>query len=347
MTSEFFLELYREMVNVGKILSAEDAMARVKIPQAQTAEFIGKALDATDLVLFKREIFGNSNFIRLSELPAGKLKLWLEKEGKDLYDKSNSTFTWAAKNKPGTKDTGHEHLCGILYFGQFANPTKVSMEEMFDIANADVLLGPSKACPHGELVSTLTEEIDAMYKLYTCLYQKGKKDNRVVEMLQHTILHRCANVMEILTTQNLIRSTDTVILRRFLAICLHRIFRACLKSHAFRYDWSYVELFCHCVRHNTVKRNFADDTIEISNRVAGAAEQVVLPNKLYIKITVCLVNIIDAVTNDKATIKLPKDIANALDVTFTEEPLPKELLDKLKNLHISEVTTEIEAGECG
>ena len=35
------------------------------------------------------------------------------------------------------------------------------MGEMFDIANADVLLGPSKACPHGELVSTLTEEINA------------------------------------------------------------------------------------------------------------------------------------------------------------------------------------------
>jgi hypothetical protein len=194
------------------------------------------------------------------------------------------------------------------------------MMTIFDIANADVLLGPSKACPHGELVSTLTEEIDAMYRLYTCLYQKDNEGTGVVGMLQHAILHRCANVMEILTTQNLIRSTDTAILRRFLAVCLHRIFRA-------------------CVRHNTVKRsNFADDTIEISNRVAGAAEQVVLPNKLYVKITVCLVNIIDAVTNNKATIKLPKGIAKALDVAFTEEPLPEELLDKLKNLHISEGT---------
>ena len=104
------------------------------------------------------------------------------------------------------------------------------------IANADVLLGPSKACPRGQLVSTLTEEIDATYKLYICLYQKDKKVTRVVEMLQHAILHRCANV--ILTTQNLIRSTDTSILRRFLAICLHRIFRSCIKSHVFRYDWS-------------------------------------------------------------------------------------------------------------
>ena len=49
-------------------------------------------------------------------------------------------------------------------------------------------------------------------------------------------------------------------------------------------------------------------------------------------------NIIDAVTNNKATIKLPKGIAKALDVAFTEEPLPEELLDKLKNLHISEGT---------
>lgn len=237
MTSEFFLDLYREMVNVGEILSSKDAMAEVKTPQAQTAEFIGKALDASDLALFKREIFCNSNYIRLSEPPAGKLKLWLEEEGKDLYDKSNSTFTWAAKNKPHTTDTGHEHLCGILYFGHFDDPTTVSTGEMFDIANADVLVGPSKACPHGELVSTLTEEIDAMYKLYTCLYQKDKEGTRVVEMLQHAIVHRCANVIEILTTQNLIRSTDTAILRRFLAICLHRIFRACLKSHVFRYDW--------------------------------------------------------------------------------------------------------------
>ena len=158
---------------IGEILSSKDAMAEVKIPQAQTAE------------LFKREIFCNSNYIRLSEPPAGKLKLWLEEEGKDLYDKLNNTFTWAAKNKPHTNDTGHEHLCGILYFGHIANPTAVSTGEMFDIANADVLLGLSKACPHGELVSTLTEEIDAMYRLYTCLYQKDKEGTRVVEMLQH------------------------------------------------------------------------------------------------------------------------------------------------------------------
>jgi hypothetical protein len=325
------------MVNVGEFLT-NDAMTKVKIPQAQTAEFIVKALNVDDLALFKREIFGNSNCIRLSEPPAGKLKLWLEEEGKDLYSKSNSTFPWAAKNKPGTKDTGHEHLCGILYFGHFVvdGVISVSMMTIFDIANADVLLGPSKACPRGELVSTLTEEIDAMYKLYTCLYQKETKVTRVVEMLQHAILHRCANVMEILTTQNLIRSTDTAILRRFLAICLHRIFRSCIKSHVFRYDWSYVELFCHCVRHNTVKRNFADDTIEISNRVAGAAEQVVLPNKLYVNITVCLVNIIDAVTNNKTTIKLPKQIAEALGVAITEEFLPKDLLDTLRNLNISD-----------
>jgi len=90
------------------------------------------------------------------------------------------------------------------------------------------------------------------------------------------------------------------------------------------------------VRHNTVKRNFADDTIEISNRVAGAAVQVVLPNKLYVKITVCLMNIIDAVTNNKTTIKLPKQIAEALGVAITEEFLPKELLDTLRNLIISE-----------
>ena len=142
----------------------------------------------------------------------------------------------------------------------------VSMMTIFDIANADVLLGPSKACPHGELVSTLTEEIDAMYRLYTCLYQKDKEVTGVVGMLQHAILHRCANVMEILTTQNLI---------------------VCLSAP---------------------------------------------------KITVCLVNIIDAVTINKATIKLPKGIAKELDVTFTEEPLPEELLDKLKNLNISEGT---------
>lgn len=340
MTSEFFLALYEEMVKVGHILSSEGAMTKVKIPQAQTAEFISKALDENDLALFKREIFGNSKSIRVSKPPAGKLKLWLENEGKDLYEQSNSTFTWATKDKPGTKETGHENLCGILYFGRFAGPITVSTADMFDIANATVLLGSSKACPHGELVSTVTEEVDAMYKLYTCLYQKGNKNNRVVEMLQHAILHRCAHVMEILTTQSLIRSTDTELLRRFLAICLHRIFRSCLKSHhVFRYDWSYVELFCHCVRHNTVNRNFIDDTIEISNRVAGATELVVLPNKLYVKITVCLINIIDAVTNNKTTIKVPKEIAEKLGVTFTEESLPAELLEKLKNLHISESVT--------
>ena len=148
-------------------------MAEVKIPQAQTAE------------LFKREIFCNSNYIRLSEPPAGKLKLWLEEEGKDLYDKSNNTFTWAAKNKPHTNDTGHEHLCGILYFGHIANPTAVSTGEMFDI-----LLGPSKACPHEELVSTLTEEIDAMYRLYTCLYQ-GYSSGRNASACYFTSMRKC------------------------------------------------------------------------------------------------------------------------------------------------------------
>lgn len=64
MISEFFWDLYREMVHVGEILSSKDAMVEVKIPQAQTAEFIGKALDASDLALFKREIFCNSNYIR-------------------------------------------------------------------------------------------------------------------------------------------------------------------------------------------------------------------------------------------------------------------------------------------
>ena len=55
MSSDFFLDLYREMVNVGEFLT-NDAMAKVKIPQAQTAEFIVKALNVDDLALFKREI---------------------------------------------------------------------------------------------------------------------------------------------------------------------------------------------------------------------------------------------------------------------------------------------------
>jgi hypothetical protein len=42
------------------------------------------------------------------------------------------------------------------------------------------------------------------------------------------------------------------------------------------------------------------------------------------------------VTNNKTTIKLPKQIAEALGVAITEEFLPKELLDTLRNLKIGE-----------
>ena len=150
-------------------------------------------------------------------------------------------------------------------------------------------------------------------------------------MLQHAILHRCANVIEILTTQNLIRSTDTAIMRRFLAICLHRIFRACLKSHVFCYDWSYVEFLCNCVRYNTVKRNFADakQTVRQNYCLSRAYHRCGDQQQGYNQTS----------KRDCKSDRCKKGIAKGIAKShFTEESLPKELLDKLNNLHISEGT---------
>ena len=46
-----------------------------------------------------------------------------------------------------------------------------------------------------------------MYKLYTSLYRKS---NRVVQLPEDAILHRCANVMEVIFSNNLVSYTDHV-----------------------------------------------------------------------------------------------------------------------------------------
>ena len=33
------------------------------------------------------------------------------------------------------------------------------------------------------------------------------------------------------------------------------VLKSCHKSHNFHYDWSYVDLFCYCVRRNTLKQD--------------------------------------------------------------------------------------------
>jgi hypothetical protein len=76
--------------------------------------------------------------------------------------------------------------------------------------------------------------------------------------------------------------------------------------------------------------------ISISNHVGGATTSCVIEHKLYTKIIVSLVNIVDMIVYDKQNIKLPKQLILALGLVCINSALPEEVIYELsKHLKVN------------
>lgn len=74
------------------------------------------------------------------------------------------------------------------------------------------------------------------------------------------------------------------------------------------------------------------DKLEIQNTVAGQFHSCVLPRKLFIKITVCLVNIINMIVNSKSELHISRQICQCLDMSMDESSLDPNLVARLESL---------------
>jgi hypothetical protein len=217
------------------------------------------------------------------------------------------------------------------------NPNPLFFEEYF----IDRLRDVSNNIAAELVVQKKSHEIDALYKLYTVLYKskiaEGNGKLTVRDLLEDTILYNAAHILQIVyeNRRGSICGKDCTTIRCFLGVMLyhllHRYFDSSKNSIPFKYKyhWSYVDLFCHCIRHNTITKT--EHYVEISNSPqSGGMDTVVLPRKLFVKLTVTLSNTVNMIINNEDCICIPREIGRLLNILVDETPLKDEDLDRLK-----------------
>ena len=157
--------------------------------------------------------------------------------------------------------------------------------------------------------------------------------NHMRELLEQNLLSKSANILDNISDfKNIssIRGKDLMIVGHLLEIFLHRVFRT-FPHHDFQYDWSYLCLFTHCVRHHKMK-NINDSLIEIENTHNNIKNHCVLNRKKFVKIMMCLVNIVDAVLSELDEVSISLEIATDLDIPVLQKALPGNVLQTLNSL---------------
>lgn len=181
---------------------------------------------------------------------------------------------------------------------------------------------------------------DAEYKMYTSLYKKPQYQPLTC-LLQNELLRTTAKALEPLLGLSHAWEAVGGIEKPLLVAVLELFLFAVFRNHTgFRfppldYSWSYVQLFCHCVRHDKVHPiGEYGDLLSIENDVDGRHSSIVIPTKLFVKLCASLTNVADALLGKKDTVALPNEIIGVLNLTgsMTTKQLSPEQIQRYKEL---------------
>lgn len=186
---------------------------------------------------------------------------------------------------------------------------------------------------------------DTLYKLYTVLHKTQLKagDMSILDLVENAILFNAAPILQIVyeNRRGTVAGQDCTTIRCFLGVLLYHVLRRYFeptnRKHnnsipfTYRYHWSYVDLFCQCVRQNTITKT--DGYVEISSTDVA----ILLPRKLFVKIIVALSNTVNMIVNNEEHIFLPREIGNLLRVHLTDIKLSEEQLNRLSNVLVDSI----------
>jgi hypothetical protein len=168
-------------------------------------------------------------------------------------------------------------------------------------------------------------ELRDNYKLYTVLYRNGDvKVDDFLNLLTNGILRKCAEVLEFVLDNRVYSNINMLSARYLLNLFLYTVHTThpMLKKQKFQFDLSYVNLYCHCIRHNRVT-SYDENSYVIENDYAGKTLTVIVPKKLFVKLCVSLVNIVAHLhahaAGSNPPLYLPREVIALLRVSPTIE----------------------------
>lgn len=183
------------------------------------------------------------------------------------------------------------------------------------------------------IIDRIVCQIDAMYKLYTSIFRQSSVRS-IRDILEDMIITKSAHILDLLMNHEVIADKARVPVCHFLEMFL----RLLLKKHPnvndeIHPEWMYLELFCHCVRHNTITK-VAGELFMIRNQVRGTNSYLVLPRKLFVKTIVCLVNIVHSIVTDNANVSLSVEVCKNIGLAdkIVYEHLQEEVIQQIQAL---------------
>lgn len=158
-------------------------------------------------------------------------------------------------------------------------------------------------------------ELRDNYKLYTVLYKHNRevKVDDFMQLLTNGILRKCAEILEFVLDTKVYSNVNMMSVRYLLNLFLFTVHSTHpdLKKQAFQFDLFYLNLYCHCIRHNRVT-SYDANTYIIENDYAGKTLTVIVPKKLFLKLCVSLVNIFACLHGLASHLYLPREIIKLL-----------------------------------
>ena len=330
--NQHFVKLFSEMFHFGKSLNT-DSLNSMMVPTVSRQEFVSSVMNKEKLNIYKLNILSNAKKIKESTRLNRKLKHFFEQEEKGIQIMNDlKTHPWSDEST-SWKDEGFQQFCGIRFI-----EVKLESQSMNDILNVDGL--DIQDMIPVQVHSNTMYDIDALYKIYRLI---DDSMSMVKEMFERAILTRCSHVLELLYTQTIVGSMDTDIVSKFLGIFLYRVLTFMIQKgrivHTYHYEWNYLNLFCHCIRHNCVIYQQNPSQVEITNSVCSETQSMVLPTNVFIKLSISLANISECFINNQDILRIPKEIANCLSLSYTEVVLSEVCQQEIIRF-VSESTNE-------
>lgn len=324
------VQLLGALKRLGHFLTAEN-IATIAIPTVERKEFLDCVVGDVNVQTLKCGILNSSKSIGKQErLPKKYQSFFLSPNAeKGIPKDSPGEFVdavksqiWAEKDKP---DYAYYLMFGIEYLRRNKEDPRAFDVSQRSGLGLDMDFLPS---PVARILDNV-RSIDALYKLFTSVY-KERKLKVAVTLLQQLILQRAAVVLEPVFKMSSIGAKDCLPIWHLLELFLHEVFvvKGIIRGHRYHYDWSYAQLFCHCIRHDCL--TFSGETVEISNTVGGVSCTCTLNAKHYVKVLISLVNIVGMILSDGENLSLPLELSTRLELTVFFVGLAPEVIQQLQ-----------------
>ena len=244
-----------------------------------------------------------------------------DKRSRDCFTLPDKTFeavdrlVWSGNNQHDFY--GYNQFLFLLHFDAD------SSKECFSVRGLkDIVKQPKKPQAIGDIV----RELDALYKLYTVLF---KHSPDTASILEQSILFKCANILEqVYDPRGMVSGKNPVLIVHLLDLFLFSVRHLLDFPDAFRFDWSYSKLFCHCIRHNNISTS--DGKLLVSNVVGAVTYSCIIERKRFVKIAVSLVNIVEMVLDGSEKMYLPNAVIDELKITNTStEDIPTSVIEAI------------------